>query len=458
MRRDQGRALRKMVIADKSAPKVAVLGLWHQGLVAAACIADAGYEVVGADPTPGMVADLNAGRLPVAEPGLDGLVACGISGGRLAFEEDPAQAVEGAEFIFVSFDTPVDADDQSDLSGIFKTMRSIAPKLPSGTVVLVTAQVRVGTCAELLACLKENGAGEVTIAYSPENLRLGQAIERFKAPPLPVIGTNDSVTFDRLATLLAPFSDNWQQTTLATAEMLKHALNGFLGASICFANELGNLCDSVGADGGRIAELLRLEPRVGPKAMLMPGLGFSGGTLARDMVTLRELGDEAGIDTPLLDGAWTSNGEQNKTVVRRLASLLPDLGKARICVLGLTYKPYTSTLRRSAALEVIEALAASGATVAAHDPGANLSEVAGHDTFVFHDDVDSAVCGADAMVLMTPWLEYKSIDFEHLRGLMRGNLVFDTAQLWRPDDVLAQGFDYIDIGRGRGRAVSRQVK
>ena len=437
-----------MILPEKATPKIAVLGLCDQGLVGAACLADIGCDVVGADPSHDVIEGLRRGRLPVAEPALDDLIARGVADGRLGFENDLALAVTGAAFIFVMFDTPVDADDQSDLTGIFETMRLIAPRILPGAVVLVSAQVPVGTCAQLLTVLRENGASDVSIAYCPENLRLGQAIERFREPPLPVIGTDDPATFDRLAALLAPFSADWRHTSLATAEMLKHALNCFLGLSICFANELGNLCDSVGADGLKIAELLRLEPRVGPKAMLMPGLGFSGGTLARDMVTLRSIGDTVGIDTPLLDGAWRSNAEQNKTVVNRLSALIENIASSRICVLGLTYKPDTSTLRRSAALEVIKTLSGLGVTISAHDPGADQRELAAHSDFVFQDDAYEAAKGADALVLMTPWSHYKSIDFPRLRKLMRGEIIFDTAHLWNRDHIVGLGFDYYDIGSG----------
>ena len=180
--------------------------------------------------------------------------------------------------------------------------------------------------------------------------------------------------------------------------MTKHALNAFLATSICFANELGNLCDEVGADGQRIAEVLRLEPRIGPKAMLFPGLGFAGGTLARDMQTLRSLGDRSGLETPLLDGAWESNRQQNQLVLRKLKKAFGSLSGVQAAVLGLTYKPDTSTLRRSAALEIIADMAGAGMRVSAHDPKADRAEVATLPDFRFFEDVYAAVEGADVLV------------------------------------------------------------
>jgi UDPglucose 6-dehydrogenase len=249
--------------------------------------------------------------------------------------------------------------------------------------------------------------------------------------------------------VLGPLAAQWHRVGLRTGEMMKHALNSFLGLSICFANELGNICDAVGADGKRVGELLRLEPRVGPKAMLLPGLGFSGGTLARDMQTLRRLGRNFNLDTPLLDGAWKANAEQNHLVVRKLASVIPDLRGARVAVLGLTYKPDTSTLRRSAAMEVIADLVARGASVNAHDPLADREELKAHTEFTFFDDPLSAVQGADALVLMTPWKDYGGLDFAAIKQRMARSYVLDTAGLWNADQLTALGFMYDDIGRGR---------
>jgi UDPglucose 6-dehydrogenase len=430
--------------------KIAVLGLWHQGVVGAACLADMGHEVVGADPDAKRVARLSNGQAPLFEPGLDERLGKGAKSGRLSFVTDYAEAVRDAPFVFVMFDTPVDENDQSDLSEIFRTFEAIAPALKPHAVVLVTAQVPVGTCDKLKDVLRKAAPNvSAAIAYMPENLRLGQAIERFMAPPLPVIGCDDPAAFERLLTVFGPLAPQWHRVSLRTGEMMKHALNAFLGVSICFANELGNICDAVGADGKRVGELLRLEPRVGPKAMLLPGLGFSGGTLARDMQTLRGLGRSFNLDTPLLDGAWKANEEQNRLVVRKLASVIPNLRGARVTVLGLTYKPDTSTLRRSAAMEVIADLLSRGAAVSAHDPLADREELKTHAEFKFFEDALSAVEGADALVLMTPWKDYKGLDFAAIKQRMAKPYVLDTAGLWNADQLTALGFVYDDIGRGR---------
>jgi UDPglucose 6-dehydrogenase len=430
--------------------KIAVVGLWHQGVVGAACLVDMGRQVVGADANADVVAQLNAGRAPLFEPGLDDLLKKSIGSGRLAFTSDIAEAVRGASYVFVMFDTPVDENDESDLAEIFRTFEAIAPNLESEAVILVTAQVPVGTCDKLSGILQTASPKRApAIAYMPENLRLGQAIERFMAPALPVIGCDDPATFRALMAVMQPLAREWHHVSLRTGEMMKHALNGFLATSVCFANELGNICDAVGADGKRMGELLRLEPRVGTKAMLLPGLGFAGGTLARDMQTLRHLGDRFDLDTPLLDGAWKSNAEQNRLVLRKLSAALGDLRGARVAVLGLTYKADTSTLRRSAAMEVISDLAKAGATVTAHDPKADRDELERASGFVFCDDPLAATDKADALVLMTPWRDYRDIDFDSVKTRMTRHYVLDTAGLWNSDVLTSLGFVYDDIGRGR---------
>ena len=430
--------------------KIAIIGLWHQGVVAAACCAEMGHQVIAADLDDDRIAALSRGKAPVFEPGLDELLAQQIAAGRLAFTADLSGAVRDAPYVFIMFDTPVDDQDQSDLSGIFQAFEVIAPALAKDVVMLVTAQVPVGTCGALADVVRNKSPdSRAAIAYMPENLRLGQAIERFKSPPLPVIGCNDTLTFERLLAVLGPLASEWQQVSLRTGEMIKHALNGFLAVSICFANELGNICDAIGADGKRVGELLRLEPRIGRRAMLLPGLGFAGGTLARDMQTLRSLGRRFRLDTPLLDGAWKSNAEQNQLVLRKLRSKLGSLQGARVAVLGLTYKADTSTLRRSAAMEIIADLHREGAVVSAHDPKADRTELKAYSGFSFFEDPTVALENAEALVLMTPWKDYYDLNFDVAKKHMAKLYVLDTPGMWDADRLTALGFIYDDIGRGR---------
>jgi UDPglucose 6-dehydrogenase len=435
--------------------KAAVIGLWHQGVVGAACLADFGFDVVGADANGSRIAELQAGRAPIFEPGLDELLTKGLQKGRLTFTSDLPKAVEGRPLIFWMYDTAVDAADESDLTELHAAARTIAPAISPGAIILSSAQVPVGTMDIFLAEMREvNPRLDCTIAYTPENLRLGEAVERFRDPPLPVLGSDNPAALDRLAEYLAPMSTQWRKVSLRTAEMMKHALNGYLAATVTFANELGNICDEVGADGKVVGELLRLDPRIGPKAMLGPGLGFSGGTLARDVQTLRGLGDRYSIDTPMLDGLWKSNQTQNGLVVRRLKAQLGDLAGKTVGLLGLTYKPGTSTLRRSAAIEIANELLGSGVAVVGHDPKADRSEVAAVSALKVVDDPYDVARDSDALVLMTPWAEYRPMDFGKLRMIMRRPLVLDTAGMWSHEAAEATGVTHWDIGRGRAPRAS----
>lgn len=430
--------------------KVAVVGLWHQGIVGAACLADLGFDVVAADAEGDRVAALALGRSPIFEPGLDDLIRSGLASGKLRFTDDLAAAVAGSELILWMFDTAVNDQDESDLSGVFAAARIAGPHLRKGTILLSSTQAPVGTTERVLSTMREvNPALECSAAYTPENLRLGEAIARFRSPPLPVIGTDDTRTLTRLRALLAPISPIWHGVSLRTAEMLKHALNAYLAVTVTFANELGNICDCVGADGKLVGDLLRLDPRVGPKAMLSPGLGFAGGTLARDVQTLRTLGDGFALETPLLDGLWSANRAQNSLVVRRLKDRLPTLAGASVTILGLTYKPGTSTLRRSAAIEVANQLLAEGARVTAYDPRADMAELRSLSTLRLAGDPYEAAAGSEALVLMTPWPEFKDIDLSRLGMTMAKPFLIDTAGLWSYDTATAAGFTYWDIGRGR---------
>jgi UDPglucose 6-dehydrogenase len=439
--------------------KICIVGIWHQGAVAAACLADLGFQVVGVEQDEVSVQNLNAGKAPLFEPGLDELLSKGIQAGNLSFTTSLKEGLSETRNVFIMFDTPVDENDEIDLSGIFATAQEMAPYLLPGSILLVTAQVPVGTCRQIAKIIQEtNPQADFGIAYIPENLRLGQAIDRFLHPPLPVMGVDRTETLDRLGKLLSVLSVSWIRVDLQTAEMTKHALNAFLAVSVCFANELGNICDAVGADGIKLAQALRLEPRIGSKAMLFPGLGFSGGTLARDMRTLQHLGDRFEIETSLIDGAWESNQRQNRSVVRNLKRIFGSLAGLRVGVLGLTYKPDTSTLRRSASIEIIGELLSEGVEVKAYDPKADREELKKHSEIHVYPDAYSAVENTDALILITPWLEFKSLDYQRIFSIMKKPVIFDTQNVLDPNALSAIGFSYLGIGRGAGLVQNEVTK
>jgi UDPglucose 6-dehydrogenase len=431
----------------RSDDAVCIVGIWHQGAVAAACLADAGFTVIGVEADRATAALLSGGRAPLFEPGLDELLAEGIASGRLTFTSDVA-AVGIAATVMVMFDTPVDDNDDVDLSLLMSMVRAMAPHLRPDCRVLVTAQVPVGTCDRILETIREiNPAAPAGIAYSPENLRLGQAIELYRHPQLPVLGSDDPATLDHLEAVLSELHAEWIRVDLRTAEMIKHALNAFLAMSVAFGNEIADICDLVGADGQQVSSALRREPRIGARAMILPGLGFAGGTLARDIRALQSAAADLDHETALLDGIRRANEAHNRVVISALVRRLGSLTGRRIGILGLTYKPGTSTLRRSLSLEVAAQIAARGADVAAFDPRADAEELSAHPYIATVAEPLAVAEGADAVVIMTPWPEFRDLDYAAMSRRMNRALLLDPSNLLDARTMAELGFEYVGIGR-----------
>jgi UDPglucose 6-dehydrogenase len=410
--------------------KVCVTGLWHLGAVTAASLASVGHEVTAYDTDADVVAALAAGTPPIFEPGLEELVGRGLAAGTLRPTADPADAVRGATVVWVTYDTPVDAEDIADVDHVLDRVRALLPLLDPGTVVLISSQVPVGSTARLEA---EAPAG-ISFAYSPENLRLGKAINVFLEPDRVVVGTRDAHGREVVGALLAPITDRVEWMGVESAEMAKHALNAFLATSVTFINEVAAVCERVGADAGDVARALKTEQRIGPKAYLGPGGAFAGGTLARDVRALTAIGDAEGLVTAVLHGVWDSNTAHRGWPRRTIGALLaadapitsPDgLAGKTVAVWGLTYKPGTDTLRRSSSVELCLDLLAAGATVRAHDPAVSalppdLSEV------TLMDDPFDAARGADALVIATEWPAYRELDATQIPDVLGGDLVVDA--------------------------------
>jgi UDPglucose 6-dehydrogenase len=354
--------------------------------------------------------------------------------------------------VFLMFDTPVDEHDEVDLSPIWQVANEMGTFLQPDSHILVTAQVPVGTCDKIAAAILEtNPKATFGIAYSPENLRLGQAIELYRHPQLPVIGSDDPQTLDRIESVLSVLDADWTRVGLRTAEMTKHALNAFLAVCVTFGNEIADISDEVGADAEHVLRVLRREQRVGPKAMILPGLGFSGGTLARDVKTLQHLGEANHLKTALFDGVWQANELHNGVVLRQLQALLGSLEGSSVGVLGLTYKVGTSTLRRSLSIEVGRGLVALGAHVTAYDPKADSAELGDYPEIKVVSEPERVADGADAMVLMTPWPEFKQLDFAAMAKKMRKRVLLDPNNFLDGAEMRRLGYTYLGVGRGQSK-------
>jgi UDPglucose 6-dehydrogenase len=415
------------------------------GCVYSACLAKLGCTVTGTDEDGTVVEDLREGKPPIFEPGLDSLIAGGIAGGNLRFVDDIEEGVKSADYVVIAYDTPVDAEDRVDLSPVFRAVTRLRNLARHATIV-VSSQVPVGTC-ELIASTLSKGGMAADVAYVPENLRLGKAVECFMRPDMIVIGTNNPSATVKVRALFAPIPTRIIEMDLRSAEMTKHALNAFLATSISFANEIGNICDLVGADALKVAQALKSDSRIGPNALLRPGLGFSGGTLARDLRVIQGTAKKHGYESLLVDSVLEVNRRQNASIVSRLERLVGKLDGKSVGVLGLTYKAGTSTLRRSVALEIIRRLQQEGASVKAFDPRVSKSDLASG-TFLLCDDVYAACENADVLVILNDWPGFLEVDFKKVRHIMKEPIVLDTQNLLDPRGIAECGIRYIGIGRG----------
>jgi UDPglucose 6-dehydrogenase len=429
--------------------KICIVGIWHLGGVYSTCLANLGYQVIGVDQDSRRVEELNHGIPPIFEPGLQELLKADLDSGKLKYSTDIGSAVQGCEFVMVTFDTPVDDNDDVDLSPVLNACQEIGKYLEKGAVIIISSQVPVGTCENIKTMIKEkNPQLDFDIAYSPENLRLGKAVNYFLKPDRIVIGADSQVTLDRVEEFFKVVPSPKIRMNLRTAEMTKHALNAFLATSISFANEIANLCDQVGADALKIAEALKSDVRIGPGVPLLPGLAFAGGTLARDLKVLKKLGETAGYETHLINGVLTVNRRQNSLVIKKLQKIYGSLIDLNIGVLGLTYKPGTSTLRRSAAIDIIKELTDNGAKVKAFDPKAAPEEVRQHKEFIFLTDPYAVAKGADALVIITEWPEFKDLDFNLIKNSMKKPVLIDAKNMLDSQRLIEVGFLYSGIGRG----------
>jgi len=402
--------------------RVVVYGLWHLGCVTAACLARAGHQVAGLDPDARVIADLQRGQPPLQEPGLAELLAAGLASKHLSFHTEPAAALEQADILWVTFDTPVNEQDEAEVAFVHTRLEEAASALKPGTLVLISSQVPVG----FTRALQHDWSGKgLHFAYSPENLRLGKAIEAFCHPERIILGVEADSERQRLIELFAPFCAHLEWMSLESAEMTKHALNAFLATSVTFINELARLCEEVGADAKEVERGLKSEGRIGPRAYLSPGAAFAGGTLARDLRFLVRRGQEVCVQTPMLQGVLSSNELHKNWVRERIHHLLTGIDHPVVAVLGLTYKPGTSTLRRSSSVELCRFLHDLGVRVRGHDPAVYKLPPELNRVMELTNGPLDALNGAHLVVIATEWPSYRQLRPMDVHARMRTPCVID---------------------------------
>jgi len=419
---------------------VTVLGLWHLGSVTAACCAKH-FFVVGLDFDAANIAKLNAGQAPLFEPGLNELIAAGLAAKKLSFTTDAKNACAKADVLWLAYDTPVNEQDESDVEFVLGNLRRALPHLPPGALVLISAQLPVGTCLKL-----EREFPQFHFACSPENLRLGKAIDAFEKAERAVIGVRDDAKKELLEQLFKPFAARTIFMRTESAEMVKHALNAFLALSITFINEVARLCEHTGADAKEVSAGLKSEARIGPKAYLGAGGPFAGGTLARDVVTLTKLAEANGEKIAVIPAIKQSNDRHRGWAFRRLQSRLGDLRGKKIAVLGLTYTTNTDTLRRSAAVELCRQLLAAGAQVGAYDPSVkNLPPEL--NSLELGEDISDALTGVEAVVVCTEWPQFRQADWAKIIPTMRQPVFVDANRLLEKELKNIPGVEHLSVGR-----------
>ncbi|MDU0289613.1 UDP-glucose/GDP-mannose dehydrogenase family protein [Saccharothrix longispora] len=425
--------------------RIAVVGTGYVGLTTGACLASLGHRVVCADVDALKVARLRAGQVDILEPDLADLVARGRSAGRLNFVEGARYAVADAEVVFLCLPTPMGAGGAADLSAVEAVAGEIRDVLPRGAVVVCKSTVPVGTSTRVAALL---GRDDVAVVSNPEFLREGSAVRDFLHPDRIVVGADSPRAAERVAALFAKLGAPTVLMDAASAEMVKYAANCFLAMKLSYVNAVAELCELVGADVASVTEGMGHDRRIG-QSFLRPGPGWGGSCLPKDTHAMVRIAEAVGVDFSLVKATIETNGRQQRRVVDKLRAAVGTLAGTRIGVLGLAFKAGTNDLRDSPALAVAELLAFEGAELVAHDPQVDRPLVG----MTVVGDPYAAVRGADAVVLLTDWPEFRSLDWARVADGMTGSTVLDTRDHLDPDALHRAGLVLLGLGREPARDV-----
>jgi UDPglucose 6-dehydrogenase len=430
---------------------IAVIGTGYVGLVTGACFAEFGVDVTCVDIDAGKIARLVAGEMPIYEPGLDQLVSKNTHSGRLRFTTNIKQAVEQALVIFLAVGTPPKADGSPDLSFVEAAARSVAQHMNGYKVVVTKSTVPIGTGEHLRKLISENLKSKLNfgIVSNPEFLREGAAINDFMRPDRVVIGSRDEEAVAIMRDLYRPLyliEVPFVLTSLEAAELAKYAANAFLATKISFINEIANLCESIGCDVHDVARAIGMDRRIGSK-FLHPGPGFGGSCFPKDTRALASVAREFGCDSTIVDAVIEVNQRQRQRMIPKIEKLVGDPKGKIVAVLGLAFKPETDDMREAPAIDIINGLLELGATVRAYDPVAMEEAAKVLAGVEYTVDEYEAVKGADALVFVTEWNQFRALDMGRVRDLMRVPAIADLRNIYDPTDMRELGFNYVGVGR-----------
>jgi UDPglucose 6-dehydrogenase len=430
---------------------IAVIGSGYVGLVTGACFAEFGVDVACVDVDADKIARLSRGQATIYEPGLDQLLQKNLQAGRLRFTTDLQSAVEPASVVFLAVGMPPKADGSADLTFVDNAARGVAAHIHSYKVVAMKSTVPVGTGKRLTTLIKDHlpKAVDFSVVSNPEFLREGAAIGDFMRPDRVVIGSNDERATELMRELYRPLyliETPFVITSVEGAELTKYAANAFLATKISFINEIANLCERVGCDVHQVARAVGMDRRIGNK-FLHPGPGFGGSCFPKDTRALSVIGREYDSPTTIVDAVIDVNDRQRKSMLPKIEKIVGGLRDKHVAVFGLSFKPETDDMRDAPSVDIVRGLIEAGATVVAYDPVAQ-SEAEKHlPKIEYAEDEYAAATGADVLVFITEWNQFRALDMERIHKLMRSPNIADLRNIYEPVDMRELGFNYVGVGR-----------
>ncbi|MEW6027936.1 MAG: UDP-glucose/GDP-mannose dehydrogenase family protein [Chloroflexota bacterium] len=430
--------------------QICVIGVGYVGIVTGACFADLGNRVVALDVNEQRIANLKKGIMPIYEPGLDELVKRNVAAGRLSFTTSYKEALKGCEYAFIAVGTPSGVNGEADLQYVAAAAKSIAENMATPLIIINKSTVPIGTGDWVADIVK--GAQPKPIPFSvvscPEFLREGSAIGDFMSPHRTVIGSLDKDAANKVAHLHLPLRAPIVITDLRTAEMIKYASNAFLATKISFINELADLCELVGADVKEVAAGMGYDARIG-KYFLDAGLGWGGSCFPKDVEALAFMAKEKNLEVQILDAVMKVNYDRRMAAVRRTEAMLGGSLKGKtVGLLGLAFKENTDDMRDAPSIDIAGELIESGANVRGYDPVAFETARPHMPAVEIVDDPYKMAEGCDALMVVTPWNEFKQLDLEKLKGLLKSPVIFDGRNIYDPVQMKEMGFTYRGVGRG----------
>jgi UDPglucose 6-dehydrogenase len=430
--------------------KIAVVGTGYVGLVLGACLAENGNDVTCVDKDQGKIATLEAGKMPIYEPGLEEIVRRNYAEQRLVFTTDLASAVRDSEIVFIAVGTPEKEDGSADLQHVLGVARDVGKAMNKYTVVVDKSTVPVGTAKKVHATIAAETSQPFSVVSNPEFLKQGAAVDDFMKPDRVVIGCDDERSAKVMQELYAPFTRTGAPIMVmdtASAELCKYAANSILATRISFMNEIANVCELVGADVDHVRKAIGADRRIGT-SFLFPGVGYGGSCFPKDVKALAKSSTEHGYDFKILRAVEEVNVRQKSRLVDKVLAHFGDVKGKTFALWGLAFKPKTDDMREAPAITIVEQLTAAGATIKAYDPEAmpTAKRVLGDKVTLCERSYD-ALAGADALLVVTEWSEFREPNFDRIKKALAAPVIFDGRNIYSPEQMRALGFTYFSIGR-----------